>query len=287
MNKITLQSVSSVDNTLIAAINNNNNTLTAAMDNTISRDGTSPNQMTAVLDMNSNPIINIPFATSSNEPVALGQVTPNTTFIPALTGDVTSGSFNGSSLPTTLQPLSGDVTSSGRTVTLDTVNANIGTFQGITVNGKGLVTAATNQGYIIGNQTITLSGDVTGSGTTAITTTAASSIVKANATNTISKGYTITPNNGGTISSGTFTPDPTQGNYQFYTNNGAHTLAAPSSDCAIDILITNGASAGAITFSGFTVGTTGDVLTTTNTNKFIISIRRINLISTYIIKALQ
>ena len=41
--------------------------------------------------------------------------------------------------------LSGDASGSGTsgiTVTLDTVNSDVGTFQGITVNGKGLVTAA-------------------------------------------------------------------------------------------------------------------------------------------------
>jgi len=46
--------------------------------------------------------------------------------------------------------LSGDVTGAGAatiTTTLATVNSNIGTFQGITVNGKGLVTAAVNQSY--------------------------------------------------------------------------------------------------------------------------------------------
>lgn len=268
--KITLQSVSSVDNTLIAAINNNNATLTAAIDNTLSRDGTAPNQMKSVLDMNSNPIINIPFATSPTQPVALGQIANVTTLIPALTGDV-AGSFNGTSIPTTIS----------------TVNSNVGTFQGITVNGKGQVTAAANQGYLTSNQTITLSGDITGSGATAITTSAASNLLKSNSTNTISVGYGITPFNGGTISSGTFTPSAANGNYQFYTNNGAHTLANPTSDCAIDILVTNGATAGAITFTTFTVGTTGDALTTTNTNKFIISIRRINAISTYLIKALQ
>jgi hypothetical protein len=107
-------------------------------------------------------------------------------------------------------------------------------------------------------------------------------------TGTISVGYTLTPFNKGTVSSGTYTPAASDGNYQYYTNNGAHTVAAPSSDCAIDILCTNGASAGAITFSGFTVGSnTGDTLTTTNTNKFLISLRRINTVSTYVIKALQ
>jgi hypothetical protein len=107
---------------------------------------------------------------------------------------------------------------------------------------------------------------------------------------TITGGFKVTPSNAiGTVTTGTVTPDPFNGNYQFYTNNGAHTLAAPASDCAIDILVTNGASAGAITFSGFTVGAigAGDALTTTNTQKFLISIRRINAIATYSIKALQ
>ena len=68
--------------------------------------------------------------------------------------------------------LTGDVTTTNSlATTLATVNSNVGTFQGITVNAKGLVTAAVNQGYITGNQTITLSGGVTGSGATAITTT--------------------------------------------------------------------------------------------------------------------
>jgi hypothetical protein len=46
--------------------------------------------------------------------------------------------------------LSGDVTGAGAaaiTTTLATVNSNVGTFQGLTVNGKGLVTAAVNQNY--------------------------------------------------------------------------------------------------------------------------------------------
>ena len=105
---------------------------------------------------------------------------------------------------------------------------------------------------------------------------------------TLTKGFAVTPYNIGTVSSGTTTPGPANGNYQYYTNNGGHTLAAPTSDCAIDLLVTNGASAGSITFSGFTVGaSTGSALTTTNTSKFIISIRRINAVATYSIYALQ
>lgn len=107
-------------------------------------------------------------------------------------------------------------------------------------------------------------------------------------TNTISVGYTLTPNNLGTVSSGTTTLNPALGNYQYITNNGASTIAAPSSDCAIDVLVTNGASAGSLTLTGFTAGSsTGDSYATTNTYKFILMIRRINGVSTYVWKALQ
>ncbi len=76
--------------------------------------------------------------------------------------------------------LSGDVAGSGTTAistTLATVNPNVGTFQGLTIDAKGRVTAASNQSYLTGNQTITLSGDLTGSGTTAITAQLAANAV--------------------------------------------------------------------------------------------------------------
>lgn len=107
-------------------------------------------------------------------------------------------------------------------------------------------------------------------------------------TDTITVGYTVTPFNGGTVSSGTFTPAAANGNYQFYTNDGAHSFAVPAADSAVDVLITNGASAGAISFSGsYKGGSHGDSLTTTLSDQFIVSVRRINGISAYIIKALQ
>ena len=105
---------------------------------------------------------------------------------------------------------------------------------------------------------------------------------------TLTGGFRVTAYSAGTKSTGTFTPDANNGNYQYATNGGAHTLAAPSNDCGIEILYTNNASAGTITFSGFQVGSsTGDSLTTTNGHDFIISIRRINSIATYSIRALQ
>jgi hypothetical protein len=68
--------------------------------------------------------------------------------------------------------LTGGGTSGAVTLALTTgVNPNVGTFQGLTLDTYGRVTAAVNQNYLTGNQVVTLSGDVVGSGATAITTT--------------------------------------------------------------------------------------------------------------------
>ena len=78
------------------------------------------------------------------------------------------------------------------------------------------------------------------------------------------------------------------GNYQSIGNVGAFTITAPTVDCAVDLMVVNAAGAGTISFSGFTVGpNTGDLLTNVNGHIFIISIRRMANISTYVIKALQ
>lgn len=60
MSKITLTPLVNLQNetTAVNAINANNAIIQAAFDNTLSRDGTSPNQMDASLDMNSSQIIN-------------------------------------------------------------------------------------------------------------------------------------------------------------------------------------------------------------------------------------
>lgn len=109
---------------------------------------------------------------------------------------------------------------------------------------------------------------------------------------TMSGGVRPVSFSGGTIgSAGSFTPDSGNGPLQFITNSGAaggFTLAAPAQDGSLILLITNGASAGTITASGYTVSSnTGDALTTTNGNKFMLQIVAINSIATYIVKALQ
>lgn len=107
---------------------------------------------------------------------------------------------------------------------------------------------------------------------------------------TITGGYSVSPFNptSNIAAYGTWTPDPANGNYQFANSNGAVTIAVPVSNCAIDVLITNGINAKTITLSGYTVGSsTGDTYTTTAGYRFLLMIRKINSIATYLWKALQ
>lgn len=57
-----------------AVINGNNAEIETAFDNTLSRDGSTPNQMEASLDMNSNRILNLPAATTNSEPATYEQL---------------------------------------------------------------------------------------------------------------------------------------------------------------------------------------------------------------------
>lgn len=101
-------------------------------------------------------------------------------------------------------------------------------------------------------------------------------------------GANVLSYNQGTITGGTYTVDCGLGPLQYQTNGGSFTLAAPVNDGSCMILSTNNASAGTITPSGFTVGSaTGGTLTTTSTNKFTITVWRINGTSGYSIFAHQ
>jgi hypothetical protein len=73
MAKVTLTDLANLqnENTAVAAYNANNTALETAIENTLSRDGTSPNQMGAALDMNSYRIVNLPAPASNLEPVRL------------------------------------------------------------------------------------------------------------------------------------------------------------------------------------------------------------------------
>jgi len=100
MSKISLTDLANLQNetTAVNAINANNATLKTASDNTLSRDGTSPNTMNASLDMNNNQILNLPQPLTSASPVRLQDVQTGGTItnIPAggTTGQVLAKTSN-------------------------------------------------------------------------------------------------------------------------------------------------------------------------------------------------
>ncbi len=73
--KVTVTSLTNLQDelTAVSRINNNISALATAIENTLSRDGTSPNTMGASLDMNSQRIINLPVPISNTEPVRYGE----------------------------------------------------------------------------------------------------------------------------------------------------------------------------------------------------------------------
>ena len=155
-----------------------------------------------------------------------GGTTPTLTLTTTVTGILKgNGTAISSATPGTdyLTVLSGDVTTSGNVATLATVNTNVGTFGSstsiptFTVNGKGLITAAS------GNAVIAPAGTLTG-------TTLASNVVTSSLTSV------------GTITSGTWngsTVDIAYGGTGQVTKQAAFDALAPTS-AAGDIIYFNG-----------------------------------------------
>lgn len=77
--KLVLKTFSSLqqDSSATADLNSNSASIVTAVNNTLSRDGTSPNQMGGNLDMNSNQILNLPSPAGINSPARLQDVTNN------------------------------------------------------------------------------------------------------------------------------------------------------------------------------------------------------------------
>lgn len=109
--------------------------------------------------------------------------------------------------------------------------------------------------------------------------------LKADVSDNLEVGFTSSTPDQGTKSSGTFTPAYATSNFQHCVNGGAFTLGVPTGNGTLILDITNNASAGAITTSGYTrvVG----AFTTTNGHKFRCFISTGNAGSLLSIQALQ
>ncbi len=80
MAKLTLTDIAA-GYVLVATFNANNALLEAALENTLSRDGTSPNTMSATLDMNSNRVVNMSNASGNQDAVTLAQLNAAATLV--------------------------------------------------------------------------------------------------------------------------------------------------------------------------------------------------------------
>lgn len=76
MPKLTLANIGNLQNetTVVSTINANNALIQTAVENTLSRDATAPNQMVADLDMNSKRILNLPQPLGAAEPLRLQEL---------------------------------------------------------------------------------------------------------------------------------------------------------------------------------------------------------------------
>jgi hypothetical protein len=85
----------------------------------------------------------------------------------------------------------------------------------------------------------------------------------------------------------TVTPNPSNGFKQQVTNNAAFTIAATGQVGDVELLIVNGAAAGAVTFTGFDKQFVGDALDTVSGHQFVVLIYGFGTKKAYLIKALQ
>lgn len=105
----------------------------------------------------------------------------NATMAMSSTGSITLTGVSNTALTNSTMSIAGTSTALGGTVTLDQILANGGTalstglIKRTATNTLAIATAGTD--YLTGNQSISLTGDVTGSGTTSIATTIANSAV--------------------------------------------------------------------------------------------------------------
>lgn len=77
MAKLSLTDLASTNAaSLVAVINANNALIETAIENTLSRDGTTPNSMEDTLDMNNERIVNLPEPVSATEPIRKGEWDP-------------------------------------------------------------------------------------------------------------------------------------------------------------------------------------------------------------------
>jgi hypothetical protein len=147
MSKITLTDLVNLENqtTAVTAINANNGILETAFDNTLSRDGTSPNTMSANFDMNSNRILNLPDSATDTEPVTQRQLNAVTTAVGNVPAGGTTNQLLSKNSATNYDMSWKAVTGTGSAVLATSptlVTPTIGVATATSINGVQFVTSS-------------------------------------------------------------------------------------------------------------------------------------------------
>lgn len=161
MTKVVLTDLVNLENqtTAVNAINSNNAVIEAAFDNTLSRDGATPNQMGANLDMNGNQLLNLPAPASTTSPLRVIDVADPAivlTVPPVGTSGATVPLLNGNNTWSGIQSYApGKLSLNGATSGSTVVNATAVASGTITVPAATDTLVARNTTDTLTNKTLT------------------------------------------------------------------------------------------------------------------------------------
>lgn len=165
MAKLILSNLANLQNeeTATATINSNNDFIELALENTLSRDGTTPNSMLADFDMNSHRILNLPAPASQTDAVRLQDVTPGIVTVASNISFTPNGDIASSTVQAAIQEVRDDAatnlaanithTSSGKLTVTSATAIKFAPYNGDRIKVNGTIFSIPSAGIAGGANT--------------------------------------------------------------------------------------------------------------------------------------